>query len=235
MALRQTWNLQPNMSDQRTVLVTGGARGIGRSIAELYRMHGYAVATPGRAELDLASNESIQRFVAAGGTAVDVLVNNAGENKIGPLETLDPDDWDRILQTNLTAPMLLIRAAAQHMAAKGWGRVVNISSCYSMVSRAGRGPYTASKSGLNGLTRTAALEYAARGVLINALCPGFVETDMTRANNSPEQIAALCALVPLGRLAKPDEIARGVYFLGSEENTYMTGQAIVLDGGFLIR
>ena len=235
MALRETWNLQPNMSDQRTVLVTGGARGIGRAIAEHYRAHGYTVAAPGRAELDLASKESIQRFVDAGGAAVDVLVNNAGENKIGPLEALDPADWDRILQTNLTAPMLLIRAAARHMAAKGWGRVVNISSCYSMVSRAGRGPYTASKSGLNGLTRTAALEYAARGVLINALCPGFVETDMTRANNSREQIAALCALVPLGRLAKPDEIARGVYFLGSEENTYMTGQAIVLDGGFLIQ
>ena len=223
------------MSDQRTVLVTGGARGIGRAIAEHYRAHGYTVAAPGRAELDLASKESVQRFVDAGGAAVDVLVNNAGENKIGPLEALDPADWDRILQTNLTAPMLLIRAAARHMAAKGWGRVVNISSCYSMVSRAGRGPYTASKSGLNGLTRTAALEYAARGVLINALCPGFVETDMTRANNSREQIAALCALVPLGRLAKPDEIARGVYFLGSEENTYMTGQAIVLDGGFLIQ
>ena len=235
MALRETWNLQPNMSDQRTVLVTGGARGIGRAIAEHYRAHGYTVAAPGRAELDLASKESIQRFVDAGGAAVDVLVNNAGENKIGPLEALDPADWDRILQTNLTAPMLLIRAAARHMAAKGWGRVVNISSCYSMVSRAGRGPYTASKSGLNGLTRTAALEYAARGVLINALCPGFVETDMTRANNSREQIAALCALVPLGRLAKPDEIARAVYFLGSEENSYMTGQTIVLDGGFLIQ
>ena len=225
-------HIQSNMSNQRTVLVTGGARGIGRAIAEHYLARGYAVATPGRAELDLASKESIQRFVDAGGAAVDVLVNNAGENKIGSLEGLDPADWDRILQTNLTAPMLLIRAAARHMAAKGWGRVVNISSCYSMVSRAGRGPYTASKSGLNGLTLTAALEYAARGVLINALCPGFVETDMTRANNSPEQIAALCALVPLGRLAKPDEIARAVYFLGSDQNTFITGQTLVADGGF---
>ena len=220
------------MTTVHSVLVTGAARGIGCAIAEHYRAHGYTVAAPGRAELDLASKESIQRFVDAGGAAVDVLVNNAGENKIGSLEGLDPADWDRILQTNLTAPMLLIRAAARHMAAKGWGRVVNISSCYSMVSRAGRGPYTASKSGLNGLTLTAALEYAARGVLINALCPGFVETDMTRANNSPEQIAALCALVPLGRLGQPEEIAQAVYFLGSAQNTFITGQTLVADGGF---
>lgn len=226
--------MRPSILNKR-VLITGGGRGIGRAIAEFYSARGYLVMTPSRAELDLSSKASVEDFISKGGSTVDVLVNNAGENKIGSLDNLDLDDWDRILRTNLTAPMLLIRATARHMISQGWGRVVNISSCYSMVSRAGRGPYTASKSGLNGLTRTAALEYAAHGVLINALCPGFVETDMTRVNNSPEQIATLCELIPLGRLANPDEIARGVYFLGSEENTYMTGQAIVLDGGFLIQ
>ncbi len=220
------------MKKTLTVLVTGASRGIGRAIAEHYRARGATVVAPTRSQLDLSSQASVRRFIEQGHGAVDVLVNNAGENKIGALEDMDVGDWDRILQTNLTAPMMLAVAASRHMAEKGWGRIVNISSCYSVVSRAGRGPYSASKSALNGFTRTAAIEFAPKGILVNALCPGFVETDMTRTNNTPEQIAALCAQVPLGRMAQVDEIARFAYFLGSDENTYITGQAIVIDGGF---
>ncbi len=119
------------------------------------------------------------------------------------------------------------------MKERRWGRIVNISSCYSLVSRVGRMAYTASKSGLNGLTQTAAIELAPFNVLVNAIGPGFVETDMTRQNNTPAQIAALVAQVPLGRMAQPEEIAAFVAFLVSDRNTYLTGQIIPIEGGFL--
>ncbi len=137
------------------------------------------------------------------------------------------------MNVNLTAPFLLTQAVAPGMKARGWGRIVNISSCYSLVSRVGRMAYTASKSGLNGLTQSAAVELAPHNILVNAICPGFVETDMTRQNNNPAQIAALLAQVPMGRLAQPEEIATLVAFLVSERNTYLTGQCIPIDGGFL--
>ncbi len=216
------------------VLVTGAARGIGAAIAAYYRVQGCAVLTPSRADLDLASPESVQTYVGATAFEIDVLVNNAGENKIGSLDQLALQDWERMITVNLTSPMLLLRAAAASMRSRGLGGwIINIGSCYGLVGRVGRGPYAASKAGLSGLTRIAALEYAADGILINALCPGFVDTDLTRQNNSPQQIADLCGQVPLGRLARPEEIARYVYFLGSEANTYITGQTTVIDGGFV--
>ena len=217
----------------RTVLVTGAARGIGRAIAEEFLRRGHKVLSPSRSELDLASIESVRDFVRTSLMQVDVLVNNAGENKIGPLVGVALNDWDRVLTVNLTSVFLLMQAAASYMCAQKWGRILNVSSCYSLVSRVGRGPYSASKSGLNGLTRSAALEFAPDNVLVNALCPGFVETDLTLRNNTPEQIENLCRQVPLGRLAHPEEVARYAYFLASEENTYITGQTTVLDGGFL--
>lgn len=217
----------------RRVLITGATRGIGKAIADCYAAHGHDVIAPTRSELDLSSLDAVQSFVAAGLPEIDVLINNAAENRIGPLEQLGLEDWQRVLTVNVTAPLLLLQAAARGMCERKWGRVVNISSCYSIVSRSGRAPYASSKAAINGLTRTAALEYASQNVLVNAVCPGFVETDLTRRNNSPEQIAALCSQVPLGRLAAPEEIARYVYFLGSDENTYITGQAAAIDGGFL--
>jgi len=223
----------PKTHPKRRVLVTGAARGIGKAIAALYAEHGHEVLTPGRAELDLSSVSAVESYVADTPPDIDILINNAAENMVVPLDRLAAADWERLLAINLTAPMLLMLHAARGMSARGWGRVVNISSCFSLVSRAGRGAYAATKAGLNGLTRTAAIEYASRNVLVNAVCPGFVETDLTRQNNSAEQIADLCRQVPLGRLAQPDEVARYVYFLGSDDNTYITGQTAVIDGGFL--
>lgn len=223
-------SLQP-----RTALVTGAARGIGRAIADGLRARGNIVLTPVRQELDLSSLESVQNWMAHMSRPVDILVNNAGENPIGPLDGVSPETWERALTVNLTAPLLLLQHCARSMRTAGWGRIVNISSCYSIATRAGRAPYGAAKAGLNSLTRSAALEFAPDGVLVNSVCPGFVETDLTRANNTPAQIAALAAQVPLGRLAQPEEIARLVTFLTSTENTYLTGQTIVIDGGFLLQ
>src|SRR5207247_9010354 len=139
----------------------------------------------------------------------------------------------RMQTINLTAPLLMIKHFAPIMARQGWGRIVNISSIYSLISRPGRGAYASSKSGLNGLTRTAALEYAEAGILVNAVCPGFFCTDLTRQNNTPAQIEVLRQQVPPKRLGVPDDIASVVFSLGSEQNTFITGQTIVADGGFL--
>lgn len=212
--------------------MTGASRGIGAAIAARLRAAGIEVAAPSRAQLDLSQEDSVRRFIGARPLELDILVNCAGENKVNAIRDIVLADWQRILATNLTSALLLTQAAAPRMAARKWGRIVNVSSCYSFLSRAGRAAYGASKAGLNALTRTAALEFGPDNVLVNAVCPGFVETEMTRRNNSDEQIAALAAQTALGRLASPEEIAELVAFLVSEKNTYITGQALVIDGGF---
>ena len=216
----------------RTVLITGGARGIGRAIADLYASRHWTVVCPKRAELDLANLASVEAWVAQYHAGIDVLINNAGENPIGLIADLSRAAWERNLAVNLTSPMLLAQGVAKGMCEQRWGRIVNIGSIFSHVSRAGRGPYTAAKSGLVGFTRTAAIEWGADNVLVNAVCPGYVETDLTRQNNTPDQIAVLAKSLPLGRLGQPDEIARAVYFLGSDENSFITGQTLIADGGF---
>jgi 3-oxoacyl-[acyl-carrier protein] reductase len=217
------------------VLVTGAARGIGQAIAEKYAAAGWKVLTPGRKEMDLASAASVEAWLRQNPLKVDALVNNAGENWIEPLAEVSLDTWERCLAVNLTAPVLLAQAAAPHMRAQRWGRIVNISSIFGLISRANRGPYTAAKTGLVGFTRAAAIEWGPDNVLVNAVCPGFIETDLTRQNNTPEQILEMCKAVPLGRLGQPEEIARAVFFLGSGQNTYITGQTLVVDGGFILQ
>jgi 3-oxoacyl-[acyl-carrier protein] reductase len=218
----------------RRVLITGGSRGIGMAITQCYLNAGHEVILPGRDELDLASETSVNEFIVANQEKeFDVLINNAAENRISPSNDLPTAAWQRMLMINLTAPFLLTKMVTPYMAQQGWGRIVNLSSCYSLVSRIGRAAYSSTKSGLNALTRTAALEYAENNVLVNAVCPGFVETDLTHQNNNPEQIQALCQQIPLKRLGKPEEIADMVFYLGSDRNSYITGQIIIIDGGFL--
>jgi 3-oxoacyl-[acyl-carrier protein] reductase len=220
----------------RSVLVTGGARGIGRAIAERFARDGYTVIAPTRAEADLSHSAAVDQLVAslaARRVDVDVLINNAGENPIRRIAEVDDATFEHVLALNLATPFRLTRAFAPGMAARGWGRIVNVASIYGLVSREGRALYTATKSALIGLTKTTAIEYGPSGVLCNALCPGFIDTDLTRQNNSPEQIAALCARVPLRRLGSVEEIAEMAFLLGSGQNTYLTGQAVVIDGGLL--
>lgn len=214
-------------------LVTGGARGIGAEIAIALRRDGVEVIAPPRSELDLLDPDSIERYIAAHhNDGIDILVNNAGINPIAALESIAAEDWARTLQVNLTAPFRLIQGFSPGMKAAQWGRVVNISSIWAVASKGGRASYSAAKSGLIGLTRTTALELAPHGVLVNAICPGYVETELTRANNSPEQLEAIRGTIPIGRLAQPEEIARFVAFLSSEANSYLLGQSVVIDGGF---
>ena|SRR3989338_716718 len=219
----------------KSVLLTGGSRGIGMAIANRYETAGYKVTMPTRKEMDLSSINSVQSYFEKKKTGFDVLINNAGENKISSICELTVEDWQRVLTVNLTAPFLLIQHVIPYMKENKWGRIVNISSCYSLVSRKQRAAYSASKAGLNSLTRTAAIEFAAYGILVNAICPGFVETDMTSQNNTPEQISELCSHIPLSRLGTPDEVADFVFYLGSEQNSYITGQALIVDGGFMSR
>jgi len=220
---------------QRTALVTGAARGIGAAIAEALRAQDVSVLQAGRADLDLSDAASINAWLGRHGGAVDILVNNAGINVLNDIEAVTPEDWSAMVQVDLTAPLQLIQGIAPGMRARGWGRIVNVSSIFGVVTRERRGAYSAVKAGLNGLTRTAAVELAPSGVLVNSVCPGYVATDLTRQNNSPADIEKIEATIPLGRLAAPDEIARLVAWLCSEANTYLTGQTILVDGGFTCR
>jgi len=214
-------------------LVTGAARGIGAAIADRLARDGVEVLRPGRAELDLASPASIDAYAEKiRPLGVDILVNNAGINPLAPLEEITAQNWEQTLQVNLTAPFRLLQAVAPGMRSRGWGRVVNVSSIFGVFARPQRGAYSAAKSGINGLTRSAAVEFGADGVLVNSICPGYVETELTRQNNSPETLAAIATGIPLRRLAQPDEIAAFAVYLCSEANTYLTGQTLLIDGGF---
>lgn len=215
-------------------LVTGASRGIGAAIAQILAEREIEVLAPGRGELNLLNPESIERYIGSHqNSAIDILVNNAGINIVSPFGDVKDGDWQAMTQVNLTAPMKLIQGFAPGMKAAGWGRIANISSLFGLITRAQRATYSATKSALNGLTRTVAVELAPYSVLVNAVCPGYVETDLTRANNSPAELAAIAQSIPLQRLAQPVEIARLVAFLCSEDNTYITGQTLVIDGGLL--
>jgi len=215
----------------RIALVTGGSRGIGRAVVERFEELGARVLAPTRAELDLADAAAVETYAAALDELVDILVNNAGINPLAGLDELTDDDLEETLAVNLTAPLRLCRALAPGMAARGYGRIVNVSSVWTVVGKAGRVPYTVSKTGLNGLTRAMAVELAPRGVLVNAVAPGIVATELTRQNNTPEQIAALVEQIPIGRLAEAEELAEVIAFLCSGRNSYVTGQVLVCDGG----
>ncbi len=221
----------------RTALVTGGSRGIGRAIADELGRAGVAVRTPSRQELDLADPRSIARWLEGERARVpgaDILVNNAGINDLGRIADLPDAALARMLQVNLAGPFALLRGLMPSMCTRGWGRVVNLSSIWSQHGREARGGYAASKAALEGLTRVAAVEGAKQGVLVNAVAPGFIATELTFKNNSPQEVREIEGRIPAGRLGTPEEVARAVRWLCSEENSYMTGQVLVLDGGFSI-
>ena len=219
----------------RVALITGASRGIGAATAELFKKAGAKVLMPSRSELDLSDNSSIERYISSVKDSIDILVNNAGINFLAGLEELDQEVLGQTLQINLVAPLILTQLVAKKMKANRYGRVVNISSIWSVVAKERRLAYAASKSAMNGVTRTLAIELGEHGILVNAIAPGYVNTELTNQNNSPEQIQLISNSIPLHRLAEPEEIAEMAAFLCSEKNSYMTGQVLVVDGGYVCR
>jgi len=216
----------------RAALITGASRGIGATIATQLERDGYKVITPSRAEMDLASSSSINQYLANLDEEVDILVNNAGINQISALDDLELTNVTNTLQVNLLAAFQLAQFLSKGMKQRRYGRIVNISSHWSVVTRSGRTSYSMSKTAINGMTRSMAVELAPFNVLVNAVAPGYVLTDLTRQNNSPEEIERISQTIPMKRLAAPEEIANLVAFICSEKNTYLTGQTIVADGGY---
>ena len=220
-------------STSRTVLLTGGTRGIGAAIKARLMNAGCRVISPPRASLDLASAESIDAYLAEHASdAVDILVNNAGINSLRSIPEIDAKTWGQMLQVNLTSALRLTQAFAPGMAHRGWGRILNVVSIFALVTREHRGAYSMTKAALAALTRTTAVEFGPRGVLVNALAPGYVDTELTRRNNPPDALASIEASVPLRRMAQPAELAEVAAFLVSDGNSYLTGQTVIVDGGF---
>jgi len=223
------------MKKIKTVFLTGASRGIGKAIYTKLKKEKYKVIAPTRRELDLNNPISLYRYNdIQKNLKVDILINNAGINFPQWIDELEDKNLEETIQINLISPIKLIRAFVPHMKKQKWGRIVNISSMFGIVARGKQVPYTASKHGLNGVTKALALELGPHNILVNSVCPGFVKTDIVM-RNPPEKLAVLAKEVPLGRLAEPVEIAELVSFLISNKNTYITGANILIDGGFTCR
>jgi 3-oxoacyl-[acyl-carrier protein] reductase len=229
----------------RLALVTGGTRGIGAAVAERLVVGGARVVVTGRRAgghgpagteyraVDLGAAAAVAAFASTlARDPIDILVNNAGLNHVAPFTELPVAQFDEILDVNFRAAYLLCRAVVPGMRARRWGRIVNISSVFGVISKEGRAPYSASKFALDGMTAGLAAEVAAEGVLANCVAPGFVETDLTRRMLGEDGMREMASRVPMRRLAQPVEIARFVAWLAGPENTYISGQNLVIDGGF---
>ena len=222
--------------DSLKALVTGGSRGIGREIVKQLGKAGYHVFAPTRVELDLSDSQSVAQFVENHkDDHYDVVINNAGINDINDIENISDDEIEKAMQVNLVSPLKLLRAFTPAMKKSKYGRIVNIGSIWSIVSKRGRTVYSVTKHGIHGITKTLAVELAEYNILVNTVCPGFTLTELTRKNNTPEQIEQISQEIPMGRMAEPYEIAEAVCYFASERNTYLTGQLIAVDGGYTSR
>jgi 3-oxoacyl-[acyl-carrier protein] reductase len=236
--------------ENATALVTGASKGIGAAIARALATDGWLVGVNYRSDEDGARKtvEAIEqaggRAVALAGDVVDgasnglferceselgpvlALINNAGVRADGLAVQLDDDDWDRVIGTNLTAAFRMTRRAMRPMIRARYGRIINIASVVGPRANAGQANYAAAKAGLIGMTKTVAAEVARRGVTVNAVAPGFIETEMTK--DLPE---AVIEAVPARRAGSPDEVGAAVRFLASEDAGYVTGTTLFVDGG----
>ena len=230
----------------RTAFVTGASRGIGLACAhalasagarvilaarDAAKLEAASAAIPGSSwvTLDMSSQESIKEAFTKVGP-VDILVNNAAVTKDGLALRMKKDDWDAVLSTNLTGAFLAIQQVLHGMMKERWGRIINISSIVGETGNPGQANYVASKAGLIGLTKSLAQEIASRNITVNAIAPGFIDTDMTAAL-SDQLKQNMLAHIPLKRFGKPEDVAAAVKFLASEEAGYITGAVLNVNGG----
>jgi NAD(P)-dependent dehydrogenase (short-subunit alcohol dehydrogenase family) len=247
--------------DGKTALITGGARGLGRTMATALAEAGADIALAGRSK-DSCEQAAAEIAAATGRTArafevdvtrlsdvekladdverecgkVDILVNNAGINIRGPIQQLTEADWDAVVDTNLKGPFLCARAFGPRMVSRGWGRVINLGSVLGVIALPGRAPYAASKAGDINLTRVLALEWAGTGVTANAICPGAFATEMNRSLlEDPVKYKEFVAQIPFGRWGELEELTGAVVFLASDASSYVTGTPLFVDGGWIAR
>jgi len=241
--------------NEKIVLVTGASRGIGRAIAEHFAQNGASVIGTATSEagaksisehlqkytensagmvLNVTEPESINSVIAAikekFGNTPDILINNAGITRDNLLMRMKEDEWFDIIQTNLTSVFRLSKAVLRGMMKKRWGRIITVGSVVGSMGNAGQSNYAAAKAGLTGFSKSLAREIALRGVTVNVVAPGFIETDMTKALPS-EQVEALASQIPAARLGSPDDIAQAVSFLASDGAAYITGETLNVNGG----
>jgi NAD(P)-dependent dehydrogenase (short-subunit alcohol dehydrogenase family) len=245
--------------DGKRALVTGGSKGLGKVIATALAEAGADVAISSRSieecrnsakeiasatgrktiaiAADVVKDSDVQRMVdeaEKGLGPIDILINNAGTNIRGAVQELSEADWDSVVDVNLKAPFLVSRRLGPRMCERGWGRVINMGSIMSVVALAGRAPYASAKAGLLNLTRVLALEWATKGVTVNAICPGPFATDMNKPLLAdPEKYKAFVAKIPMGRWGELHEVAGAAVFLASDAASYVTGTPLFVDGGWV--
>ena len=245
--------------DKKVALITGGARGIGKKIAEKFARNGYNIVINyvsektdvNKLESDLSQNgkvevlcikfdvtdfnscqEMVKEAVDKFGK-IDVLINNAGITKDNLLMRMKEEDFDKVINVNLKGTFNMTKNVISYMMKKRSGRIVNISSVVGVSGNSGQANYAASKAGIIGFTKSVAKELASRNILANAVAPGFIETDMTDVLSESVK-ESIYSQIPLKKMGKPEEVANAVYFLGSDENTYITGQVLNVDGGMIM-
>ena len=239
----------------RVAIVTGGAKGIGKSVCELFAEEGAAVVV---ADLDVAKGqmaadeladkghkaafikvdvtkeESVKCLVKAAVDSfgkLDIMIANAGIAETIPIHNLSLETWNRTIDVNLTGVFLTNKYAIEQMLLQGYGVIVNTASMLGHIGRNEVTSYTASKGGVANLTRTLGVTYASKGIRVNAVCPGYTDTDLIR-NKSPEAMEELIRLHPIGRLGQPEEIAKAIIFLASDDSSFVCGANLMVDGGF---
>ena len=242
----------------KTALVTGGNRGLGLAIAAALYDAGATVVLTARDEVQLAAAKAhllergegqlhtisanlsddasvtnLYNAVHAHVDAIDILVNNAGVNRRGPAENLTEEDWHYVLQTDLTVPFLVARTFARPMLLRGWGRILNIGSIFGQVAFGHRVPYGAAKAGVIHMSKVMAVEWAGRGVTVNALCPGPFATEMNKVVMAdPEQYQRFVNNIPIGRWGDLEEIGAPALLLCSDAGSFITGTTLTVDGGW---
>jgi len=240
----------------KTVLITGATRGIGKAIADLLYESGANLILTGTKNVEInLFNEDIKamgilnkKYIQADFfdeistkkfllylnkiEIIDICINNAGVNKVNYFEDTSIEDFNWIQKINLELPYRIMKVVGPKMLKNNYGRIVNIASIWSVITRPGRSLYTTSKNALVGLSKTLSVEWASNNVLVNTVSPGFTLTELTKKTNTAEQLEEIENKIPAKRMAEPVEIARVVAFLCSDQNTYLTGQNIAVDGGF---